>query len=118
MAIQEDGMLARSEALSIGLRGETLKSEKVCLLRADLSAFQVKDTTLKGQDASLRVDCGRNDAASPVGVRMQFQGAPSKRLWQRESLSGPGHGPCRLLRRPQGRDSRAVPDCRHGPGGA
>jgi hypothetical protein len=75
LAIKADGTLVRTEEISIGPNGETLKSQKTCLLRADLSAFQVKDTTLKGQEGSLKIDCGRNDAASPVGVRMQFGGA-------------------------------------------
>jgi hypothetical protein len=75
LAIKEDGSLTRTESLSIGPGGEALKSEKTCLLRADLSAFQVKDTTVSGQESSLRIDCGRNDAASPIAVRMQFGGS-------------------------------------------
>jgi hypothetical protein len=71
-AIQSDGMLTHSEQVDIGPDGQTLKLEKICKLRAELSAFQVKDTTLRGDDGSLLIDSSRTDAASPVPIRIKF----------------------------------------------
>lgn len=71
-AIQDDGTLARNEQVDIGPNSEILQSKRTSLLRADLSTFQVKDTTIHMQDSSLRTSSGRTDAASPVTIRMQF----------------------------------------------
>ena len=71
-AVAADGTLTRGELIEIGPKGELLTSRKQSLLRGDLSAFQVKDLTQRGKTASLRVNSGRPDAASPISVVMQF----------------------------------------------
>ncbi len=70
--MQPDGTVTREEHVSISIGGQTLKSDKTLLLRADLSAFQVKDLTQHSELGQVRIDSSRPDAASPVRVIMQF----------------------------------------------
>jgi hypothetical protein len=71
--VTEDGTLTRSEQIEIGPKGELFASQKQSRLRGNLSAYQVKELTQHGSGASLKVNSGRPDAASPISVVLQFR---------------------------------------------
>jgi hypothetical protein len=99
-AVQPDGTLTRHEQVDIGPEGEILKSERMSLLRSDLSNFQVNDTTIRRQDTSLRIKSGRADAGSPIAITMQFgRHAPidSSFLTREPFLPDPALEPAALL---------------------
>lgn len=70
--VTRDGTLTRSERVEIGPQGERFTSQKQSLLRADLSAFQVKDVIQYADADTMQIGSARSEAADPVNVIMQF----------------------------------------------